>query len=157
LKSQEQIAELVPALEPVAASATPAIEPTPIAASVQASDERSASAPREPAQALTLETAPGAPTPDIDDLPSAELVPIDDDELSVELLVAAEPIAPRPRRTTPPPPPQNVNGQRPSALPASIPVAAPHAPSLPPPVPAAAIGGKRPASLPPPIPPPRKP
>jgi hypothetical protein len=95
----------------------------------------------------------------IEDMPSSELTPLDDDELSVELdLGSRPPPANRTRRSTPPPPPAAAinNGRRPGSGPTSPPTLR-GTPSGPPPLPAAANGGTSEStprrSLPPPVPP----
>ncbi|HEY2736033.1 MAG TPA: hypothetical protein VGI70_18675, partial [Polyangiales bacterium] len=120
---------------PIASEPIHMVEP---ASKPETPPELPAAPPPEPTQPIDLEIASLAIAPDSEDIPSAELVPIEEDELSVELIVPVEPIAPRPRRTTPPPPPLNSNGQRPSSLPETLPGSPARAPSRPPPVPAAA-------------------
>jgi tetratricopeptide (TPR) repeat protein len=117
---------------------------------------------RQPDLRAPLPTAGARGSLVIDDLPSSEVTPLDDDELSVEIELASErPKAPRARRSTPPPapPPLPPNSRRPGSATSNAPIAGSKGtPSGPPPLPAAATTPSASdttprRSLPPPLPP----
>lgn len=129
------------------------VTPAPVVSAVIT--EKAIERPAEPIAASASAEALQA----IEDMPSSELTPLDDDELSVELdLGSRPPPANRTRRSTPPPPPAAAinNGRRPGSGPTSPPTLR-GTPSGPPPLPAAANGGTSEStprrSLPPPVPP----
>jgi tetratricopeptide (TPR) repeat protein len=139
----------------VAAGGALDVPPAPVesAAIIEKAIER-------PAEPIAASASPEA-LQAIDDIPSSELTPLDDDDLSVELDLGSQPPpANRTRRSTPPPPPPAAinNGRRSGSGPTSPPTGTLRGtPSGPPPLPAAANGGTPEStprrSLPPPIPP----
>jgi hypothetical protein len=139
----------------VAASGALDVAPVPLASATI-----TVQGPERPAEPIAASPSAEA-LQAIDDIPSSELTPLDDDELSVELdLGSRPPPANRTRRSTPPPPPAAAinNGRRPGAAPTSPPTPTLRGtPSGPPPLPTAANGGTSEStprrSLPPPVPP----